>query len=311
MAVPSNTFKTYEAVGVKEDLADIIKNISPVDTAFYSSLSEGGADQTKVEWQTDALAAADANAHLEGDDESPEAITPTARIYNMCQIQKKSFIISGTEEKVKKAGRKSEKDYQTVKKSKELSKDVEYAFLKGVRADGSASVVRTMRGILNWVTTNLDKAADATLNSDGTVTGGTARAFTEALLKATLQDVYTAGGNPTKAYLGVYQKGVVSGWSQETSNYRVPVDGKKLNAVIDVYMSDFGAVAFKVHRGMPADVVLLVDDAHKGKKATLRNTHREKLANTGDNEKWVVRVEHTLRDLAESAHGRITNLTTS
>ena len=63
MAVPANTFKTYEAIGIKEDLADIIKNISPVDTPFYSSLSEGGAGQTKVEWQTDALAAAGANAH--------------------------------------------------------------------------------------------------------------------------------------------------------------------------------------------------------------------------------------------------------
>jgi hypothetical protein len=87
------------------------------------------------------------------------------------------------------------------------------------------------------------------------------------------------------------------------------VEEKTMNATVDVYVSDFGSVAIKGHRGMPSGVVLILDPAHKGKKATLRAEHREQLGKTGDNQLWVIRVEHSLRDLAESAHGRITNLT--
>lgn len=302
-----NVYKTYETVGIREDLNDLIKNISPVDTLFYSSLSEGGADQTKVEWQTDALANAAQNKHLEGNVESATAVTATSRIYNMCQIQKKSFMISNTNQKVKKAGRVSEKDYQSAKRGKELAKDVEYAFLQEVRSDGAAGTERSMRGILNWVTTNLSKDAGATLNADGTVTGGSDRSFTEAIFKGVLLNIYTAGGNPSLVYTTPTLKQVISSWAS-AGNYRTAVEAKKLETAVDVYVSDFGTLKIKPHRLMPAKTVLILDEAHKGKKATLRPEHRQMLGITGDNESWIIRVEHTLRDVAEGAHGRITNL---
>lgn len=309
MSVPSNTFKTYETVGVREDLSDLIKVISPVDTMFYSGLSEGGAKQTKVEWQSDALAASAENAALEGDDETAEAVAPTTRLSNMCQIQKKVFRLSNTQEEVVKAGRSSEKDYQTAKKGKELSKDVEYAFLKGVLAAGDADNARKMKGILNWVVTNLNKASDATLNADGTVSGGTDRDFTESLFKTVLQNIFVAGGNPSLCYTTPTLKGVMSGWVQASgTNYKTDVSNKTQNAAVDVYVSDFGTVSIKPHRDMLAKTALVLDPSHKGKKGTLRNTHRQQLAITGDNQQWVIRAEHTLRDIAEAAHGRLTNL---
>ena len=311
MSAPENLYKTYETVGLREDLADVIKNISPVDTPIYSGMSEGGANAIKVEWQTDALADAAANAQLEGDAETIAAVTATTRVYNICQIQKKLFGISNTNAatSVKRAGRVSEKDYQTAKKSKELAKDIEYAFIRGSLVAGDATTARAMRGLMNWITTNVSKAADATMNSTtGVITGGTDRTFTSTILEDMLQDIWTDGGNPSVMYTTPTLKRVVSGWTQSTANYRVAVEDNKLDGTVDVYVSDFGTVTIKPHRDMPAGVAIILDPAHKGKKGTLRNTHREQLGITGDNQQWVIRVEHTLRDVGELALGRITNL---
>lgn len=109
-------------------------------------------------------------------------------------------------------------------------------------------------------------------------------------------------------YLPPALKIKVSAWAQATSNYRVAVEGAKLEGTVDVYVSDFGTISIKPHRDMNAGVALILDPARKGKKATLRNLHREQLANTGDNQKWVMRIEHTLRDVEEQGLGRITNL---
>lgn len=309
MAVPANTFKTYEAVGLREDLSDIITTISPLDTLFYSGLKEVGCSATKHEWQTDALAAAASNAQLEGDDRSATAIAATTRLYNMAQIQSKTFRISGTEEKVKKAGRVSEIDYQTAKHTKELAKDIEYAFLREIRVDGDAATARKMRGALNWIITNLDKAADATLNADGTVTGGTPRALTEILVKNVCQNIFTEGGNPTIVYCGAFQKRKFSEFAG-SGNYRTMVENKKLEASVDVYVNDFFSLTIKPHRIMLTDVVFICDKNY-WKKATLRPIGREELAKTGDSRIFDITVEHTLEANAEKANGRITNLTTS
>lgn len=313
MTIETNAFSTYSAVGVREDLSDIIKNISPVDTLFYSSLSEGGATQKKVEWQTDALAAHGDNAHLEGDAETPDETTATARVDNMCQIQKKSLRITNTTEASKSAGGANKLNYLTAKRAKELSKDVEYAFLNGTKAVGAADAARQMRGFVKWITTNTSCAADGSINATtGVLTGGTARQLTEAIFKALLQTIWAAGGNPTQILTTGIQKQKISEWAN-TGNYRTTVDEKKLNTAVDVYLSDFGAVSIKPHRHIcgtseTQDRLIIIDPTHKGRKATLRNTHREKLAITGDSQAWVIRIEHCLRDLTELAHGRIENL---
>ena len=40
MAIVSNTFQTYQAIGDREDLSDIIYNISPTDTPFMSAIGK-------------------------------------------------------------------------------------------------------------------------------------------------------------------------------------------------------------------------------------------------------------------------------
>lgn len=309
MAVPTNTYKTYEAIGNREDLSDVITNISPVETQFYKAIGSVKTTQPKHEWQTDSLAAAASNAQLEGDDRTAGAITATTRLYNMAQIQAKTFRISETQEATKAAGRDCEIDYQTAKFTKELARDIEFAFLREVRVDGAAATARKMRGALNWITTNLDKATDATLNADGTITGGTARALTEALLKGVLQNVFSAGGDPDVIFCGPFQKRQISAFAG-SGNYRTLIEGKKLESAVDVYVSDFYSLTIKPHRIMPTDVVFVCDMDY-WKKATLRPTGRQELAKTGDSRVFDITAEHTLEARAENSNGRITNLTTS
>ena len=89
MALPTNTFATYEAIGNREDLSDVIYRIDPTDTPFVTSIEREKATNVNHEWQTQALAAAAQNAQLEGDDPQTNTTTPTVRLGNLCQISNK------------------------------------------------------------------------------------------------------------------------------------------------------------------------------------------------------------------------------
>ena len=149
MAVIANTFNTYEAKGIKEDLSELISDISPTTTPFQSNIGSRDAENTYFEWQTDALATASATPVVEGQDLSAfTAVTPTARLGNYCQINMRDFIISGTEQRVDKAGRASEVGYQAAKAAKELKRNVEVAaLLNGVGAvTGATATARVTAG---------------------------------------------------------------------------------------------------------------------------------------------------------------------
>jgi len=74
MALPTNAFATYEAIGNREDLADVIYRIDPTDTPFMSGVEKAKASAVLHEWQTQALASASStNAQLEGDDATTSA----------------------------------------------------------------------------------------------------------------------------------------------------------------------------------------------------------------------------------------------
>ena len=89
MAKPSNTIDTYDQVGIREDLSDVIHNVDPDETPFYSACAKAKATQTYHEWQTDTLRGSQSNAHIEGDDTAAEARTATARLGNYTQRRKK------------------------------------------------------------------------------------------------------------------------------------------------------------------------------------------------------------------------------
>src|ERR1019366_7655660 len=159
MAPITNTFQQFQAIGVREELSDIIYNISPTETPFMQNAGRGKLAQTFFEWQTDALATAVTNNNqVEGDDiASFDSVTPTVRLGNYAQISRKTVIISDPEEVVDKAGRKSEISYQLAKKGKELKRDMETGLLAAAHgaSAGNSTTARVTASLQSFIKTNI------------------------------------------------------------------------------------------------------------------------------------------------------------
>lgn len=287
-------------------------------------MSNGGresVDAVLFEWQTDELANVDtANAQIEGfDNPSFSTVTPTVRVQNRVQISSKDVIVSRTEERVKKAGRKSELAYQLAKRSAELKRDMEAIATSNQAATaGNATTARTTGSILAFLTTNTDigggSAADP-VNAPqptSTRTDGTQRNFSETQLKTVLSLAWTNGGKPRIVMVGAANKQNASAFTGIAQN-RKAVEGNKAATIIgaaDIYVSDFGNITFvpnRFQRGRDA----LVLDPDMYSFAYLDPFKTEPLAKTGDATKRLLVVEWGLKVHNEKAHGLIADLTTT
>lgn len=327
MAVPSNTFQTYAAKGIREDLANVIYNISPAETPFISNAGKETVSNTYYEWQVDSLASVNtSNAAVEGDDATLEASTPTRRVGNYTQISTKSVVIAGTLEAVDKAGRRSELAYQLAKKSKELKRDME-AIAVGAQAAsaGDSSTARTTAGFEAWLRTNTSRGtggANPTLS--GTTNGypnaaptdastANQRTFTEALLKTMVKQVYTNSvSQPPILMVGPFNKQTVSSFAGIAVN-RYQITTPKAGAIIgaaDVYVSDFGEISVVPNRFQRERSALGFNPEYAS-IVTLRNFQQNELAKTGDSEKRQLLVEWGVKVHNEAAHGIVADLTTA
>ena len=314
MAQPTNTFDTYDSVGEREDLSDVIYSIAPTDTPFLSSAAKTQATAVLHEWQTDSLAAAVTNnAVIEGDEATLDASTATVRLSNSSQIMDKTVVITGTQESVDKAGRASEIAYQIAKRAKELKRDME-ATITGNIAEvaGNASTARKMGTLGAWTITNDNKAADGTTGSgvgNTARTDGTQRAFTEAQLKDVIKSVWNAGGDPSMIMCGPFNKQKLSGFTGNSTRFDAGADAT-LYTSVDVYASDFGQLQVVPNRFSRDRDAYVLDMEYWG-IAFLRDFSMHELAKTGDSEKRQLLVEATLESRNEAASGLIADLTTA
>jgi hypothetical protein len=320
MSIVTNTFTTFDAKGIREDLSNIITNIAPEETPYMSNIGRESISNSLFEFQSDTLAAAAANKQIEGDDvASFDAVTATVRLQNYAQISRKTIILSATEEVVNKAGRRSELAYQIAKRSAELKRDQEFTMLNGaVAAAGNTSTARGTASLGAWVKTNVDKASDGTNPSYTTLpssarTDGTVRTFTETILKNVIQQVWSAGGTPKILMTGPVNKQRVSGFSGIASS-RFNINGGEkpatLIGAVDLYVSDFGTVAVIANRFQRERDAWVLDPEY-AKMVVLRPYQQIELAKTGDAEKRMLLVEWGHKVLAENAHGLAADLITS
>lgn len=313
MAIVANTLTTYAAVGNREDLVDQISMISPDETPFLSMIDSVTSNAVKHEWMTDTLAAPATNAQLEGDEASFSALGQPTRLDNLCQIFRKTGIVSGTQDAVDKAGRKVETIRQKVKKYKELKLDIEYALLSNqLKTTGNTTTARQLHGLCGWLTTNVSRGSGGANGSPTTptaATDGTQRAFTEDLLLNVHKSCYENGGKPTTLMTGTFNKMVSSrftGGATKTND----VKDNKITASVDIYQSDFGVlnvVPNRVQRGRDAWLL----DPSMFAVAYLRPVKDKPLPATGDAEKFMMIAELTLEVRNEASSGVIADLTTS
>ena len=312
MAIYTNSYETFDSNDKREDLANVIYNISPTETPFMSSIGTGSANGTKHEWQTDSLAAAAGNLVIEGDDSPSRALTATSRLLNHTQISTKPVVVTGTQEVVNKAGVTSEMAYQIAKAGKELKRDMELDMTgKQAAAAGSSGTGRASRAYESWIITNELHGANGATNDAGAVTDGTQRVLTESLLKSNLKSCYDQGGNPDLLLVGSFNKQKVSGFTGNSTRMDMAED-RSLVATIDVYVSDFGEVRVVADRILRSSGrTALVVDTEMWSIGYLRPFGVQDLAKTGDAEKKQLLVEYTLVSKNEAASGKIADLTTA
>jgi hypothetical protein len=320
MAIVTNTFTTFDAKGIREDLSNIITNIAPEEVPYMSNIRKESISNSLFEWQTDTLAAAAANKQLEGDDvTSFDSVTATVRLQNYAQISRKTIVLSATEEVVNKAGRKSELAYQIAKRGSELRRDQEFTMLNGaVAAAGNTTTARGTASLQAFIKTNVDMQTNGANPSYTTVpTGarsdGNVRTFTETILKNVIQQVWTSGGTPKILMTGPVNKQRVSGFSGIASA-RYNLNGGDRPATIigaaDIYVSDFGQVQVVPNRFQRERDAFVIDPDY-AKVTMLRPYQQVELAKTGDAEKRMLIVEWGHKVLAENAHGIAADLITS
>lgn len=315
MTQPSGTHSTYDHIGRREDLGDIIYDVSPTDTPFLSAIPKGKATSTKHEWLTRAIAAASgSNAVVEGDDAETDAANANVRLFNYTQISDKVARVSGTQEAVNNAGMPRTMAREMEDKMAELKLDVETTLLQDVAySAGTDTAARLMAGLSCYVKTNIDKASNGTAaTGDGSdaYTEGTARAFVETSLEAALSTGWSNGAKPSLGILNAFQKRKIaafSGSSSKTSDG----DKRKVTNNVEIYIDPLGTeIRFVPCRQAPTNTVFLVNPEYL-EFSTLRNFFTKDLAKTGDSERKQIIVEYTMEVRNEKAHCAVYDLTTS
>lgn len=247
MAVPGGTLTGYAAIGEREDLADVIYDISPMDTPFMSNVSRGNATATFHEWQTDVLDSAAIDSQIEGDDAAADTATPTVRLGNYTNISRRVPRVTGTLRAVDTAGRRDEMSYQVAKRGRELKRNIETGLCGLQAADaGGAGTARVSAGIACWLWDNQqqkgESATTETVTSGAPTTAptaGTPVAITETDLKSAISDCWDDGGDPTVVLCGSSNKKAISAFGGIATLYR-DSQGQQPATIIgaaDVYVS--------------------------------------------------------------------------
>jgi len=325
MAQKAGTYDTYGQVGIREDLADVIHNVSPEDTPFQSVIGSQRVRNIFTEWQTDALATATtSNAQVEGFEYTYVDPTSTTRVGNYTQIMSKTSQVSKTADAVNTAGRARESAYQIVKRGRELKRDREKILLANqasVAGTSTAGGARYMGGFPSWLETNARRGtggADGGYNTgtkvvDAATDSTTAmRTFTETLFKDMLQDVYiNSDSTPRLAMMHPKHKRMFSEFAG-ISDLRTETGarGNRQAAIIagaDRYLSDWGPLDVVVDRFQRPREVFAVNPEYLS-RGVLRPMSQVNPAEDSDARKTVLVCEETLIVKNEAAHGVLADL---
>jgi hypothetical protein len=247
------------------------------------------------------------NAALEGADAAAARFSLRSRKNNYTQIFSATVQVSGTEAAVRQIQVDDELDYQKTLRLRELLRDLENTALNGVGPDaspeGSASVRRTMRGILNSLSTNVMSPGNGLIPVADTLA--------EDHVNAALRTIWEASGSrPDLILCGGAQKRRINSFIQTTQRFSPANDTFK--NLVSTYESDYGACRVLLSRFMPADAVLFLDSAKVSVIPLAGRTFQFKpLAVTGDYQSGELIGEYTLELRCEKAHGLLKGLLTT
>jgi len=296
--MPGQLNSSYNTTaGNREDILDLIQQISPEETPIFSRLKDCVAASTVHVWVQDTLATATANAQVEGFTANAATVDTRSRKQNYTQILAQTGAISGTEEVINKVDVDSEYAYQVKKSMKQWKLDAENVLIVATSAAGATATARTMTGLQDSIQTNRVTGS----------AGGTQ--LSETIFNNLLQTIFESGTVPKVCFVNGWLKRKISAFS--TSNTR-QADGSagKLVNMVSVYMSDFGTIEIMLDRYLPKGNGIIMND-EMFKKAWLRKPYVKPLAEVGDLKQFLVVGEFTLEYLNEKAGGILSAFATS
>lgn len=319
--------------GNREDLLDIITNISPMDTLYLSGFEKVPANNISHEWLVDILADfgdpdvgnADVQATPEGSDATFDPLVPRKRLCNLTHIIRRTFDVSDTQRDINTAGIRDEYVYQLRKATMELARFIEFALVHSERqsqtAQGNSGGVlpRKMDGYYAFADAS-DPTCATTLglgaNEMGTVTdvAGTSptNCITEEILNSHLQTMWEKGAMTDTFWANAAQKRALSSLTMNPNSnvrYNIPVNERTVINTVDFYQSDFGTQRIFLHRYQRTDRISTAE-VSKLRIAVLRPVLAVELAKVGSSTKGMVEWEGTLEVLAPNAIGFIDSLCT-
>lgn len=317
MAQATGTTDSYDLIGLTEDIEDVIFNISPTETPLLTMAKRKKVSATLHQWQTDALAAAAANRAIEGDDSTYATATPTTMLSNYCQIAKKTVMVSGTADAVRKYGRKEEFAYQIAKKGKELKRDIEFTLVQNqVSSAGGSGTARSSAGIEAMIAGNRILGTGNTTGTTpgyaggvwGAVTDGTAATMVETDLVSALEAAWQDGGDTSIVMVNSTLKKRIASFAGASAYAGVSVNqGRTAQGVVvggvDLYISDFGEHKIMLNRYMRTGTVLCLDPEYVS-VGFLRPIKFEERAKTGDATRGELLCEFTLIGDNPDAHAK-------
>lgn len=247
------------------------------------------------------------NAALEGDDKPAVRFTNRLRCGNYTQIFTAGVEVSGTNIAASHLGISDEMDYQKSERLRELIHDLENTVINGgqpsANPQGSASVRRSMKGIVQNIATHVYRPGDSGFPSGS--------GLDESKINYVLRQIWeNSSGNVDLIVVGGYQKRKINAFLSASRSFG-PAD-RAYTDMVSVYESDFGVCRIITSRWIPQDAVLLLDSSRISVLPLAgRSFHFKPLASSGDYECGQLIGEYTLEFRNEAAHGLIRDLATS
>ena len=264
----------------------------------------GGTEKETLNHEQDLIILG--NAALEGADAGPARFSVRARRSNYTQIFSATVQVSGTEAAIRHIGVDDELDYQKSNRLRELLRDLENTVINGVApvADqqGSATVRRTLRGIVTSITTNSFTPGAGLIPSESDLT--------ETHVNLMLRSIWErSGGKPDLIVCGGAQKRRINAFIQATQRF-APANEAFKN-LVSTYESDYGVCRVILSRFVPADAVLFLDSSRLSVLPLIGRSFQYKpLAVSGDYTSGEILGEYTLEFRNDLAHGMLRGLTT-
>jgi len=247
------------------------------------------------------------NAALEGSDKPSARFTNRSRCGNYTQIFAATVEVSGTDMAANQLGLSDEMDYQKQERLRELIRDLENTVVNGGQPasdpQGSGSVRRTMKGIIQNLSTNVFSTGDSGFPS------GTG--LDETKVNYVLRNIWeNSNGNVDLIVVGGFQKRKINSFLSASRSFGA--SETTYRDMVSVYESDFGVCRIITTRWMPQDAALLLDSSRVGVLPLAgRSFHFKPLASSGDYECGELIGEYTLELKNEAAHGLIRGLSSS